>query len=50
MALATLAYNENAFSSDLQYAKSFDPQAQLEVHSGDTKRSGILFAFFTIQF
>ena len=29
--------------------KLFDPQAQLEVHSGDIKRSGILFTFFTIE-
>ena len=31
-------------------SKPFDPQAQLEVHLGDTKSSGILIAFFTIKF
>ena len=30
-------------------SKVFDPQAQLNMHLGDTKRSEILFEFFTIQ-
>ena len=29
-------------------SKPFDPQAQIEVHSGDSKSSGILFAIFMI--
>ena len=49
--LGTLIYSGNTFFSNLQYAtlKPFDRQAQLEVDSSDTKRSGILFEFFTTQ-
>ena len=31
-------------------SKLFDSQAQLEVNSGDTKKSGIVFAFFWYNF
>ena len=33
----------------MQNFKYFNPQAQQEVHSGSTKKSEILFEFFTIQ-
>ena len=49
----TLMYSGKCISQQSAVCKNsklFDPQAQLEVHEGDTTRSGILFAFFTIQF